>query len=132
MSNKRVSAIIIDKGKILLIHRLKGDDEYYVLPGGSVEEKETNSEALIREIKEETGLDIVIDKELYKVNNNYDARTQHILLAKSVNGRLTLGEPELSRQSKDNKYILEWHDIAELKNLKIFPEEIKEKIIKEF
>ena len=36
MANKRVSAIIIDSEKILLVHRLKPNKEYFVLPGGSV------------------------------------------------------------------------------------------------
>jgi len=57
MSNKRVSAIIIKKEKILLIHRIKPGTEYFVLPGGSVEASENNRDALLREVKEETGLD---------------------------------------------------------------------------
>lgn len=35
--NKRVSAIIIKNNQILLIHRIKNDIEYFVLPGGAVE-----------------------------------------------------------------------------------------------
>ncbi|MEO4052285.1 NUDIX domain-containing protein [Solibacillus sp. CAU 1738] len=47
-----VRAIIVKNDKILLIHSNKGD---YKFPGGGIEEKESHCEALIREVKEETG-----------------------------------------------------------------------------
>lgn len=52
--------LLIDKnGKIVLIQR-KGDTFYnfWAIPGGVVEEDETIEEALIREMKEETGVDV--------------------------------------------------------------------------
>jgi len=128
MSNKRVSAVIIEKEKILLLHRIKFGKEYFVLPGGSVEENENNEGALIREVKEETGLDIEIEKKLWQVNNEYDERTQHIYLISKYSGDLELGSPEKERQSKDNKYILEWRNIEDLKTVKFFPTEIKTNI----
>lgn len=132
MLNKRVSAIIVEKEKILLIHRIKPNKEYFVLPGGSVEENENNTEALIREIKEETNLEIEVDKLLWQVNNKFDERTQCIYLVSKYFGNLELGSPEKERQSLDNQYILEWCDIKDLKNLNFFPNEIKIKISKIF
>jgi ADP-ribose pyrophosphatase YjhB (NUDIX family) len=41
----RAGAFIVDKGKILLIHRFFQGREYYVIPGGGVEEGETLEEA---------------------------------------------------------------------------------------
>jgi ADP-ribose pyrophosphatase YjhB (NUDIX family) len=38
---KRATAIIIENGKILLIKRIKSGMEYFVVPGGGVEEGET-------------------------------------------------------------------------------------------
>ena len=51
--------LVSENGKIVLIQR-KGDTyyEYWALPGGTVEEDETIEEALIREMKEETGVDV--------------------------------------------------------------------------
>lgn len=132
MLNKRVSAIIVEKEKILLIHRIKPNKEYFVLPGGSVEENENNIDALIREIKEETNLEIEVDKLLWQVNNKFDERTQCIYLVSKYFGNLELGSPEKERQSLDNQYILEWCDIKDLKNLNFFPNEIKIKISKIF
>jgi 8-oxo-dGTP pyrophosphatase MutT (NUDIX family) len=47
-----VRAVIVRDGKILLIYSNLG---YYKFPGGGVEGNETDSEALLREITEETG-----------------------------------------------------------------------------
>ncbi len=55
------SALIIDDNKILLVHHKKLGTWLY--PGGHVENMETPDEALIREVKEETGLDIEIVSE---------------------------------------------------------------------
>ena len=129
MSNKRVSAIIIESEKILLMHRIKPDEDYFVLPGGSVEENENNISALIREIKEETSLEIEVEKLLWQVNDEFDERTQYIYLVSKYSGNLKLGSPEKERQSEDNKYILGWHDIKDLKTVNFFPEEVKDKIL---
>jgi len=130
MSANRVSAIIIDGDKILLIRRVKNLAEYYVLPGGSAEGNESILTALSREIKEETGLSVIVEKELWQINSAQDPRTQHIFLIKQFEGILRLGKPEINRQSKNNQYHLEWHNIKELSKLKFFPEELKDKIIK--
>jgi len=132
MANKRVSAIIVESEKILLIHRIKPDNDYFVLPGGSVEENEDNVGALIREIKEETNLEIEIDRLLWQVKNEFDERTQYIYFVSRHTGNLELGSPEKERQSVDNKYVLEWHDINDLKTVKFFPSEIKTDILKTF
>jgi 8-oxo-dGTP pyrophosphatase MutT (NUDIX family) len=57
-TNVRVGGVIIYKGKVLLFHRIKNGHEYYVFPGGHKLAKETPGEALVREIMEETGLNI--------------------------------------------------------------------------
>ncbi len=54
-----VDAILVEDGKILLIRRKR--EPYmgmYALPGGFVEYGEKTEDAVIREMKEETGLDI--------------------------------------------------------------------------
>lgn len=52
-----VRAIIEVDGKLAMVHNKKYD--YYAFPGGGIEEGETYQDALVREVKEETGLRVI-------------------------------------------------------------------------
>ena len=54
-----VLCLIEDGDKILLQNRVKNDWQGYTLPGGHVEPGESFVDAVIREIKEETGLTVI-------------------------------------------------------------------------
>lgn len=53
-----VYAIIVDKGKVLLLNTFHTGT--YALPGGGIDIGETIEEALKREVREETGLEIEV------------------------------------------------------------------------
>jgi len=54
-------AIIFDtKSRVLLSHRT--DRDMWNLPGGRVEEGETPWQAIVREVEEETGLQVVVER----------------------------------------------------------------------
>lgn len=55
----RLSArgIIIRDGQVAMVHSLKYD--YYKFPGGGIEEYETKEQALVREVAEESGLQVI-------------------------------------------------------------------------
>ena len=56
-----VIGIINKDDKILMIKRAKKEGELeWVFPGGKVEENETEEEACIREVFEETGIHVVV------------------------------------------------------------------------
>jgi len=59
-----VDAVIPYQGKKIVVIRRKNEPfkGYYALPGGIVEYGETVEEAVLREVKEETGLDVEIHK----------------------------------------------------------------------
>jgi mutator protein MutT len=57
-----VGAVVIDDDRLLLVRRGHGPAAgEWSFPGGRVEFGETMIEALVREVKEETGLDVVVD-----------------------------------------------------------------------
>ena len=52
-----VRGVIIREGKIAMVHSLKYD--YYKFPGGGIDSGESHLDALIREVREETGLIVI-------------------------------------------------------------------------
>jgi 8-oxo-dGTP pyrophosphatase MutT (NUDIX family) len=65
MGNLRVVGCFIEyKGKFIILHRLpdKSQGDTWGLPAGKVDEGESDIVAIVREIKEETNLDVKEDK----------------------------------------------------------------------
>jgi 8-oxo-dGTP pyrophosphatase MutT (NUDIX family) len=126
----RAVLIFIDNNKILLLYRFKNGEEYYVFPGGGVEEGEEILDAAVREAKEETGLDVTIQKPLWEYENK--GRIEHFFLVDKFSGELKIGGPEEERQSPDNVYRLEWVEFEKLHGLKLMPETMKNRILEYF
>ena len=133
----RAGGILIENGKVLLIHRIKDNDEYYVFPGGGIKTNETIEEATKRELLEETGIEV----ELIEKNPRYilknESGIQYFSLVKRVKGIIGTGKgPEFTDESyeKHGEYIAEMISIKDIANGKInlVPLEIKEKFLKDF
>ena len=61
----RPTGILIENGNILLVKQDVTDTRHWSLPGGRLEPGETVGKCLVRELKEETGLDISVKELLY-------------------------------------------------------------------
>ena len=73
-------AIIVEDGKFLIMQRIKYGAEYFTLVGGRVNEGENIEQALVREIKEETGLNIVRARLVYIEEHPEPYNQQYIYL----------------------------------------------------
>ena len=124
----RSSAIIIRENKILLIHRKKNGQEYWTFPGGGVEEGETESQAVIREVKEETNLHVQSVKLAF--TNDIDGNKHLFYFCEVNDGDASLGGEEKEKNSEENSYELEWIDLIKLNELNLVPENAKQKILK--
>jgi ADP-ribose pyrophosphatase YjhB (NUDIX family) len=114
----RVSVIVINDNRILLVRHRKGPKYYWVLPGGRLEYGETFSECAVREAKEETGLDIEVERFLFLSEAIAPDRSRHIvnvyLKAKVTGGTMKVGnEPVLAG--------VDFVELSQLGRLTLFP-----------
>ena len=61
----RVTGVVIEDDRILVLDQDTGSGRAWSLPGGKVEDGETLAEALVREMREETGLQVEPGRLLY-------------------------------------------------------------------
>ncbi len=93
-----VAALIRDKNLFLCTQRNYHKHDYisykYEFPGGKVEPGETESQALIREIKEELGLDIEVSDKYFTVDHVYPdfKLIMHSYLCQSHSAEIQLHE----------------------------------------
>lgn len=133
--NNRVRAIIKKEGKVLLIHRIKEGREYWVFPGGGVEDGESLSDALRRECMEELGVIVEIG-DVFTINeftaDNVISK-EFFIKCEIVGGELGSGKgPEyVSDNGYKGTYNLEWISVKELLRFVVKPEEVKDMIFKE-
>ena len=125
----RVAGILIEDDRILLIEHTKNNKKYWLVPGGGVDWGESAAEALIREFKEETSLDIEVEKFLFISETIAPDKQKHVInlyfkikKVENYSNIMKLGEEKILT---DLRFIPE----GEIKNIKLYPN-IKEKLIK--
>ena len=132
-----VRGIVNYNDKIVLIHRIKTKDDgtvrdYYVTPGGKIEENESREEALRREIKEELGIEIEIkDLCLELDDRDYNDSFQYFYNCNYKAGELGTGDgPEFTdKENYKGVFEIVLVDEKEISNLNLVPEKIKEILV---
>jgi 8-oxo-dGTP diphosphatase len=104
-----------DSGEILIVKRhpkSRTDPEMWELPGGKVEKGEHFADALIREIKEETDLDVSVGDFAEAVQNDYShKRTVQLMMY------LTDIEGDVKISEEHTEFM--WASIEKIKSLEL-------------
>lgn len=130
----RVRALIIQGGNILLIHRVKKDQEYWVFPGGGVEDSDSSpQEALKRECLEELG--VVVDVGASFAERPFDSKegkqVELYYSCRIVGGELGAAKgPEATRDPEVcGTYQNEWVPLSVLSSRNVLPAEIRDRVV---
>lgn len=130
----RATGIIKKNGKALLFHRIKHGHDYFMFPGGGVEDGETIEQALERELSEELELEIKKYRPLFVVENievpkwatiHHDQlQNHHYFLIEDYIGVPNLGGPEKAAMNEQDQYHIVWLGQDELEDkVNIVPRE---------
>lgn len=102
-----VKAFVINNGKLLIVKR--ADDDRYMpgvweVPGGKLDSGEDIETGLLRETKEETGLDIEIQREISeRYFTRFDVKIKmHIFLCNAIG---EFGKIDLSEEHTEYEWI---------------------------
>ncbi len=123
---KRVSArglVITDKGLAVIFRRKineEGVKEYYVVPGGGIEEGEDVIDGLKRELIEE--LDIEVEVKDLAFKKETEERIEYFYNCKYLSGDFKLNGEEIERMSENNYYEPTFIPLKELDNYEIMKE----------
>ena len=104
----RVTGILIENNEILLVKQKLSDKRDWSLPGGKLERGETIQQGIIREMKEETGLDTEVDSLLYlcDVSSSGNSLLHISFLLRRVGGTITLPTNEFDENPiNDVKFV---------------------------
>jgi len=88
VNRPRACAAILNDDKILMVCHQTPSRTYWTFPGGGVEEGETLEQAVIREVKEETGLDVKVVRLLFE--EDYGAGISYCYLAELIGENMEL------------------------------------------
>ena len=111
--------VAVKDGKILLCKAKGGSSTY--LPGGHIELGETGREALVREIKEETGLNSTTGRFLGVVENSFVQKGKKHSEINLVY-ELDVESPDGSVSAAEDWIEFEWRELNDLDAANLLPE----------
>ncbi|GMU78380.1 MAG: NUDIX hydrolase [Acidimicrobiia bacterium] len=115
-----IGGVAIDGERLLLVRRGHGPGAgSWSVPGGRVEPGETLHEAVVRELMEETGLEVVVERFLgYVERFGDDPAPYHFVILDFV---VTVLDPELTPTAGDDAAEAAWIPFEDLADLTLVP-----------
>jgi len=134
--NYRVAGILIHNDQLLI---MKDDHaSYFYVPGGRVHLHESAEEAVRRELREELGIEVRIERLLWTVENFFVEDANHERYHElGIYYLVSLTEPSILEKGEHfvldegDHHLLEftWTPLDEIKDLYIYPLFLKERIL---
>ena len=137
MGNIRVRGIIPKRGGLILVHRIKVENdikrEYYVFPGGGMEEDDNQQiyKTIVREVGEELGIVVSPEKQLYEIKS--EDGNEIFVLCNHISGEIGSGTgPEFTSLEYSNRglYLPEIIPFSQFEKVDLL-ESVKNAIIQE-
>ncbi len=123
----RVVAAIIHEGRVLL-QTFADDDGFWVLPGGNAEVMEPTVDGVVREMKEELGEDVRVERLLWVVDNffrfgkaDWHEIGLYWLASLPADSALLQQESFSGEERPTAKFTCRWHDIECLSSVRLLP-----------
>ncbi len=130
----RAGVVLIEDNKVALIERHRAGLEYFVFPGGGVDEGETVEQAAVREAREELGVEVAVKQKVAEIH--IETSTQIYFLVERVAGEFGTGTGEEFIDSdpsdpSEGIYVPIWMPIEELSQRgNIYPAELVEVVVR--
>lgn len=131
--NYRVAAVMIVDNHVLIHKQVK--DEHWALPGGRVELLEDSQTSVVREVKEELGIDVKVERLIWFTENffDYNNKNYHEIglyyQVSPLNGSFNFHKEEFFGEEGD-RLIYQWVPINNLEKIKLYPEFIRTSLSK--
>jgi 8-oxo-dGTP diphosphatase len=109
--------IVVKDGQLLLMERWRPGKHYFSVPGGGIEPGEQTEEAVVREILEETGVRVAVDRLVFEMHEG--AKVHHFYLCEYLEGEpaLSADSPEAAMSTSENQFKPGWQAIEQLDQL---------------
>jgi ADP-ribose pyrophosphatase YjhB (NUDIX family) len=122
--NYRVAAVWIQHQHILL-HRLH-NESHWSLPGGRVAFGEDSRSSLARELREELGIDVNVERLLWTVENFFPYNGKHyheigLYYAISCEQAASLFTPDPFHGPEGERLVYQWTPLGELEDVPLYP-----------
>ena len=124
--NYRSVGVILHENQVLIHTSPKHN--FWALPGGRVEFQEPANQTIKREMQEELGIDVCVERLLWVIESFFDHNRKsyhelgfYFLLSTTNNSAIYAQTKVFDGIEKDKEIIFKWHELEALENIDLRP-----------